>query len=276
MRSHTVSTGGRRQPGGQDVARRVHVAVVHGAALARPLADVQRQFLADRAAGPARLAAGEPAVDHDEFAPVPGALVLQHRAQVRPGRVGDGARELAVPQQVADGQVLDHDRLVLTDEPSGELVEEVPPPVGDPCVDAGNATAGLDPVVRARGLAGQFPLRPGQAGAVVPLVLRVGDLLPGRQGHQGRDARVDADRVRRGRGWCDGVLAQQGHEPAPRSIAGHRHRRGLRTLGQRTRPADVQRLGHPRQCQLPVAPREGGAGVLGRLPGLLPVLSGPL
>src|SRR4051812_23718886 len=73
LTSYTVSTSRRRHPGGQDVARRVHVAVMHRAAVvAHPLADVQRQLRADRPAGPAQLAAGEPSVDHNEFTPIPG------------------------------------------------------------------------------------------------------------------------------------------------------------------------------------------------------------
>lgn len=272
MRSYTVSTGRRRQPGGEIVACRVHVAVMHRAAVARPLADVQRHLRPDRPAGPAQLGAGEPAVDHHEFAPVPGALVLQHGAQFHPRRVRDGAREPAVLQQVADGEVLDHDRLVLTDETSRQLVQEVPAPVGDPGMDAGGLHAGLGPVVGALGLAGQLSLSAGETGAVPALMLRVGDLLPGGQGHQGGDPGVQADRRVGGGGRGDGVLDEHRDEPAPGAVTGHGHRRRLRPLGKRTRPADVQGLGRLGQSQSPVAPREGAAGVLGRRPGLLPAL----
>jgi hypothetical protein len=115
---------------------------MHRAALATPLADVQRHLRRDRAAGPAQLAGREPAVDHDEFAPEPGALVLRRGAQFRPRRIGDGAGEAAVPQQVADGEVLGHDRSVLTDESSRQLVQEVAAPVRDPRVSPSDAAPG--------------------------------------------------------------------------------------------------------------------------------------
>src|SRR5699024_2882039 len=45
LRSYTSSTGRCRQPGGLDVDRRVHVAVVGDTAPTRPRPDVQRQLL---------------------------------------------------------------------------------------------------------------------------------------------------------------------------------------------------------------------------------------
>src|SRR5690625_4874175 len=56
----------------------------------------------------------------------------------------------------------------------------------------------------------------------------------------------------------DHVLAQDRCVPAARSILGHRHRPRLRTLGQRTRPAGVQRLG--RRSDLSVAEPEPRPG----------------
>ncbi len=64
LRSYTASTVRRRQPGGQDIACRGHVAVMHDAALARPLADVQRQprrCWPDPATPPSALWSGTPA-----------------------------------------------------------------------------------------------------------------------------------------------------------------------------------------------------------------------
>ena len=146
---------------------------------ARPLADVQRQLLAHGAA--ARSTAwttGNQRSTATSSRPYQAHLYSSmHRSSVQ-RRIADGAGERAVLDHVADGQVLDHDRLVLTDESSRQLVQEVPAPVGDPGVDPGDLAAGLVPVRRALGLAGQLPLRPGEPGAVAALVPGVGDFSP--------------------------------------------------------------------------------------------------
>ena len=117
--------------------------------------------------------------------PYQAALYSSMPRQLPPGRVADGAGKRVVLDHVADGQVLDHDRLVFANEPSGQLVQVVPAPVGDPGVHPGDLAPGLVPVRRAlRLLAGQQALRPGEPGTVAALVPRVGDLLPGGQRDQ--------------------------------------------------------------------------------------------
>ena len=96
----------------------------------------------------AHLRRGEPAVDHDQVAAVPPALVLHHAPQLPPARVADGAGQGVVAEHVPDLQVLDHDRLVLADEPSRQLVQMVTAAVGDPGVHLGGLPAGLLPVRR--------------------------------------------------------------------------------------------------------------------------------
>src|SRR5690606_40099468 len=120
----------------------------------------------------------------------------------------------------------DLDRLVLTNEPSGEPVQVVTPAVGDAGVDPGSLPARLCPVRSVTpGLAGKLPLRLGEAGAVAALVAGGGDLLPGREGQKGVEPDVDADGRAGGGERLDGrVLAQQGHMPASGRVLGHGHR----------------------------------------------------
>ena len=75
--------------------------------------------------------------------PYQSALYSSMRAELPPRRVGDGAGERAVLDHVADGQVLDHERLVFTNESSGQLVQVVAAPVGDPGVDPGDLRRAL-------------------------------------------------------------------------------------------------------------------------------------
>jgi hypothetical protein len=85
---------------------------------------------------------------------------------------------VVVADHVPDAQVLDHDRLVVADEPGRELVQEVFAAVGDPGVDPGDLDAGLVPVRGALLGAGQPPLRPCEPVPVAALLPGVGDLLP--------------------------------------------------------------------------------------------------
>ncbi len=69
-------------------------------------------------------------------------------------------------------------RRVHTTVLHGPAVATFPTAVGDPSMDLGGLPAGLLPVVRALGLAGQLPLRLHEPGPVTVLMPRVGDLLP--------------------------------------------------------------------------------------------------
>lgn len=259
--SDTVSTGCDRKSGGQDGASRVHVPVVVVPAPGTPPpTHVQRQAVDPRSAGRAGLARRKPPIDGDHIASVPLRLVLQHGPELRPTRVGDRSRQGPVPQHPGHVEVLDHDRLVLTNEPSGDLVEVVAPSVGDP----GDSAAGLVPVGRSSGLAGEAPLGGGEPGVIVPLVPRVGDLLAGREREQCRDPDIDTDGGRDGHVVRDRGLDQDRHEPASSRIAGHRDRGRLRAAGQRTRPDDVQWLGHLREGEPPITPPERRPRVLSR------------
>jgi hypothetical protein len=142
-RSDAGSAGKRRQPGGSDVDRGVDIPVMPGTAMrALPLTDMQRQARRQPPAPRARLGRRIPAIDHDKVPPVPVALVLQHDPQLPPGRVGDGAGQVMVADQVPHAQVLDHDRLVIADEPGRELAQEISAAVGDPGMDTARHAEG--------------------------------------------------------------------------------------------------------------------------------------
>lgn len=105
--------------------RCVDIPVVACPAGAGPLPDVQRQFLHDRPAHRARLAARVKAVDRDHLAAVPVGLVLQLASQFAPARIRDRPGQAVGADHVPHPQVLDHDALVLRNESSRELVLSV-------------------------------------------------------------------------------------------------------------------------------------------------------
>lgn len=127
MRSFTGSTGRHPPSGGQRVAYGVHVSVVGRAAGSRPGSDVQRL---QGAADGAQLGEGKKQSTAITSRPVPLGSVLQQAAELGPCRIADGAGQAPVPDHVSHGQVLDHDRLVFTNEPSGQLVQAVTASVG--------------------------------------------------------------------------------------------------------------------------------------------------
>ena len=164
-RSDTVSTGEHRQPGGTNVAGRVDVAVVARPAAARPLPHVQRQAVAGRPRTP-----NTPSTTGTSGRRRPGrGRTTGTCTPACPAAPASAASEMArarrvVAEHVADLQVLDHDRLVLADEPSRQLVQVVAAPVGDPGVHPGDLAGGPSPGSPTRAACGPAPVAPGRAG----------------------------------------------------------------------------------------------------------------
>jgi hypothetical protein len=99
--------------------------------------------------------------------PYQAALYSSMVRSCAPGRVGDGAGEAVVGEHVAHAEVFDHDRLVITDESSRQLVQMISAPVGDAGMDTGHLEPGLGPVGRALLLTAQGPLGLGELAPVV-------------------------------------------------------------------------------------------------------------
>jgi hypothetical protein len=119
-----ISSAGitRRTPGygktcRKDVLRRVDIPVVPGAATRARSAPGGKARLSEQT--PARRAGPggrEPAVDHDQFPPLPLALVLKLAAEFTPAAVRDRLGEGAVADHVLHGQVLYHDHVMVADQ----------------------------------------------------------------------------------------------------------------------------------------------------------------
>ncbi|REH46890.1 hypothetical protein BCF44_10654 [Kutzneria buriramensis] len=235
-----------------------------------PTADVQRHPVPERAADRAKLGRGKPAVHDHQVPSIPGGLVLQHAAELSPRDVADRAGQAAVLDHIPHGQVLDHERLVLTHESSAQFVQMVPTPSCDLRVHTGHPEAGLVSIVGTWGLTGQGTLCGCQTLPVPPLVSGIGDLFPRGQGQQVVQADVDAHRGAGSGQWPDvGVLTERRHEPAPCAVSGHCHRARRHPLRKRSGPHNGQGLAHLGQGQLAIVEPERGSGVLRRGAGLL-------
>ena len=112
----------------KDVLGGVDVPVVPGAAgWASPLPGGKAQ---DREQVPARragLGRGVPAVDDDQAAAVPSALVFQLAAELAPPAVRDCAGEVPVADHAGDVEVFDHDQVGASDQAGAGAVQEVRP-----------------------------------------------------------------------------------------------------------------------------------------------------
>ncbi|GAA3123274.1 hypothetical protein GCM10010466_12740 [Planomonospora alba] len=153
---------------GQDVLRRVDVPVVPGA---------QGQFGEQVPALAACLGRGVPAVDDDQAAAVPLALVLQQAAELTPPAIGDGAGQGPVADHPRDVEVFDRDHVVVADQPRAGLVREIGAGAADLRVGAGDLGLGLGTVVRPALPAGHAALVAGQVPGLALQVARVGDAL---------------------------------------------------------------------------------------------------
>lgn len=135
------------------------VAVVQCAArAARPLTDVEGLRAVPESAGRAELRGREGPVHLGEGATVLDRLVFQHADERGPSRVVHGLGEPGAPE-TGHREVFHVHRLVVANDLCGCLVVPVPAPVRHLGVLACDLDAGLGPVLRSLGLAGQLPLK---------------------------------------------------------------------------------------------------------------------
>jgi hypothetical protein len=107
---------------------------------------------------------------------VVGGLLLEQPDNHRPAGVVDAFRQPR-PGQPRHGEIFHGDRLVLAEQPQGELVVLVGPPVADPAMSNRDPVAGLGPVRRAITFSAELPLDAGEATLGRTQVSRIGDRL---------------------------------------------------------------------------------------------------
>lgn len=193
-----------------------------------PLPDLQLLLAAVLAAARTDLGRGEPRVGLDQRPPVEPAFVFELADELAPSGVPDRFRQAAVPNHLPRLQRLDDDDLVLVDDASRQLVEEVVPAVPDLLVSLREDEPGLLAVPAARFLAGEGALRPFQPRLGLSQVARVRDLLRERRvvrhGGEVFQTEVDPDRVLGRDPWLVVLLDEERHEELARPR--HRHGRG--------------------------------------------------
>ena len=258
-----------RQPGGKYVPSGIHIPVVPNAApWTRPMPCGEGKLSEQAPTRGARLGARVPAVHDGQGAAMANSLIFEHGPELRPACARDSASQTVVTDHTRHVQVLNRDHVVTAYEVSADLVQEVPPRIGDPGVRSSYFDRGLPPI-RGAFLASSQPALVALEPTLVAFpVTRVCDLLARREGSE-----VDKPEVNADVDTCSGErckirhLDVEGHVPASGRIASHSHGGRIESgcIDIRPGPHEWQWRTHLRQPQLTLPHPERRAGVGGRL-----------
>ncbi len=202
--------------------------MVRAARGTRPLADVQPLLAAVLAAARTDLARGEPRVGLDQRPAVKFTFIFELADERAPPGVPDRFRQAAVLHHLPRLQRLDHDDLVLVDDASRQLVEEVVPAVPYLFMLFGQQEPRLLAIPAAGLLAGERALSPFEPRLGLSQVARVRNLLRDeivvRHGGEVHESEVNPDLMLGRDPRLVGLLDEERYEEPARP----RHRHGRR------------------------------------------------
>ncbi|OAB62018.1 hypothetical protein AY599_13210 [Leptolyngbya valderiana BDU 20041] len=163
--------------------------------------------------------------------------------------------QLRVFHQIFDRQILDDDRLVLTNESSRQFVQGVAPRIFNLFVNFGNLTTRLLSVTRTLHLARQGFLSTSQTSVVFCQVAGIFHLFTVRGDGEMGDSHIDTNRfLGFGKRFEGIVVYPDGNVPTPRGRESYRDSRWFRPKGKLTTPSDVEWFLVFRQIQRTVSP----------------------
>src|SRR6266487_223314 len=206
-----------------------------------------------------------PLVNLDEGPSIPSCFILQLPEELTPSHIGDGFGEAVVLDHVLDGKTLDAYDLVLTYDLSRELVLIVTASIGNTSVYSGNLLACFVTVLGTFAFLCQAALCPCQLLLVLGEKLGVAVSMTVRSDDHRFQAQVQPDHFRGNGQGLDLFLNQDGDEVATCTVLQDSHGRGLASIGQGTRPHDVQGRIHLGKREEGSIPLEGSTYVGCRL-----------
>jgi hypothetical protein len=248
------------------VLSRIDIPVMDGSTFrTRPLTDIQRKRVKDMPTGRAPLTRWVKPINLDYIAPIPCSFVFELGHELRPAYVVNSFRKRVVLDHVLDGQTLDADRLVFTDQACGELVQKVTASISYSGMDTshllGRFGAVLGPLLLFRVVS--LSLR--QFLFVFDEEMRIADFLTSGEDHEVFQAQISPNGLLDWFKVGNLLFDQDGHEIPIRGIFGDGDGAWFAAFGKRARPTDSQWLSHLCQRQLPIAPLEGRGGILSAL-----------
>src|SRR5712691_4872518 len=206
-----------------------------------------------------------PLVDLDQVASIPLCFVVQLGHKLTPAHVTDRFGELGVLDHVPHSQTLHADRLVFTNQTCGELMQEVTTTISDPGMNMSHFLAGFLSILGPLLLLGVPSLCFRQVLLICAEELWVANDFSGRCHHEGLESQVSPD-GNIGLWQVSDILSyQDGDEEAICTILGDADAAWLASLGQRTRPDDIEWLGHFREEKRRAIPSESSGCIGSRL-----------
>src|SRR5262249_12908337 len=160
-----------------------------------------------------------------------------------------------------DLQTLDADHLVLMNNAGRELVLIIPSAVPNLGMETGNLEPCLCSVLAALLFLGSSPLCLGQFLLIFAEVLWIAHKLTIRGDNHRLQAQVKPNLFGDNRKGLDILFNEDGHEVASGRIFGDSNGRWLTSLGQGTRPNDIQGSIHLSKCERVSIPLEGSTYV---------------
>jgi hypothetical protein len=110
--------------------------MVHPTFRTFPLSDIQRQFIDNMSTISTPFRAWKPAVDFNQFSPIPLAFVGKLANQFAPTSIANRKSEFMVFHHIFDSQILNHYRLIFTNQLSCQLMQKIFPSIGNLSVDS--------------------------------------------------------------------------------------------------------------------------------------------
>lgn len=149
IRSYIRSTDCNGVSHRQNISTCVDIPVVVCSAVGTvPLSDIQRQFIQNMSAVPTAFRARKPTVNFYQVSTVPLCFVFQLPHQLRPCGITDSTGKLGILNHVFNCQILNHYRLVFTNQSSCQFVQMVFPGIRDFGLNASDFESGFIPITR--------------------------------------------------------------------------------------------------------------------------------
>ena len=221
---------------------------------------------------PTPFRAWKPAIDLNQFSPVPLAFIGKLANQFAPTRIANGKSKFMVLHHIFDSQILNHYRLVFTNQLSRQLMQKVFPSIGNLCVDFSHFQPRLMSIVApflsccafmvgepdrsAPLFAGKSLLHSFQLLAKLFKVLGVGNLIAIAGGNQAGYANIQSNLFIRFWQLSDVGINQQRCKPTTTSFELDGDSRWFTSCGQISTPANRQCFGTFSQKYLTVSPSE--------------------
>jgi len=199
---------------------------------------------------------GIPLVDLDKVASIPCCLIGQKGHELTPTHVTDSFSKAMIFDHVLDLQTLDADRLIFTDQPCRELMQEVTASISNTGVYAGDLFTGFGSILGAFLLLGMAPLCFRQFLLIFVEELGIADGLTRREDDERFQAQISPYTLFSWLKLFDIFFYQDGDKVAVCTVFGDGDAVWSSSIRQGTAPTNVQRLHHLCQGELRAIPLE--------------------